>query len=76
MTHPPELFYDFRSPYSYLAFTQLREMDISLSLRPMRILKVMEAVGNMPTAVTCAAKVRYARADLGREHLARLEQTA
>jgi 2-hydroxychromene-2-carboxylate isomerase len=65
---PPtvEIFYDFRSPYSYLAFTQLERMDVSLVLRPMQILKVMERVGNVPTTITCAAKGRYARADLGR----------
>ena len=66
MTQRLELFYDFRSPYSYLAFTQLREMDSDIALRPMMILKVMEAVGNVPTTITCAAKGRYARADLAR----------
>jgi 2-hydroxychromene-2-carboxylate isomerase len=66
MTHPIELFYDFRSPYGYLAFTQLREMDVHIALRPMRGLTVMEKVGNVPTTITCAVKGRYARADLGR----------
>ena len=66
MTQRLELFYDFRSPYSYLAFTQLRDMDVDIALRPMMILKVMEAVGNVPTTITCAAKARYARADLVR----------
>lgn len=66
MTQSIELFYDFRSPYSYLAFTQLRGMDVDLALRPMTVLKVMEAVGNVPTTLTCAAKGRYARTDLAR----------
>lgn len=66
MTQPIELFYDFRSPYSYLAFTQLREMDVDIALRPMKILTVMEKVGNVPTTITCAAKGRYVQADLGR----------
>lgn len=61
-----EFFYDFRSPYSYMAYTQLREMKVDIALRPMQILKVMEKVGNVPTTITCAAKGRYARADLGR----------
>lgn len=61
-----EFFYDFRSPYSYMAYTQLREMPVDIALRPMQILKVMEKVGNVPTTITCAAKGRYARADLGR----------
>lgn len=66
MSQSIELFYDFRSPYSYLAFTRLREMDVDLSLRPMKILEVMQKVGNVPTTITCKAKGRYARADLGR----------
>lgn len=66
MTQPVELFYDFRSPYSYLAFTQLRGMNVDIALRPMKIMAVMEQVGNVPTTITCAAKGRYARADLGR----------
>lgn len=66
MSQRVEFFYDFRSPYSYLAFTQLRQMNVGLYLRPMQILKVMEAVGNVPTTITCAAKGRYARIDLAR----------
>ncbi len=66
MTQSVELFYDFRSPYSYLAFTQLQQLDLTIDLKPMQILKVMERVGNVPTTITCAAKGRYARADLGR----------
>jgi 2-hydroxychromene-2-carboxylate isomerase len=66
MTQPIELFYDFRSPYSYLAFTQLSEMDVNIALRPMKILTVMEKVGNVPTTITCAAKGKYARNDLAR----------
>lgn len=61
-----ELFYDFRSPYSYLAYTQLREMDVDLALKPIQVLKLIEKVGNVPTTITCAAKGRYARIDLGR----------
>lgn len=66
MTQRIEFFYDFRSPYSYLAFTQLLDMALEISLRPMQILKVMEKVGNVPTTITCAAKGRYARMDLAR----------
>ena len=66
MTQHVELFYDFRSPYSYLAFTQLQAMDLDIALRPMKILTVMERVGNVPTTITCAAKGRYARMDLAR----------
>ena len=66
MTQKIEFFYDFPSPYSYLAYTQLREMDVDIVLRPMQVLKVMEKVGNVPTTITCAAKGRYARIDLAR----------
>jgi len=66
MTETVEFFYDFRSPYSYLAYTQLRGMDVAVSLKPMMVLKVMEKVGNVPTTITCAAKGRYARTDLAR----------
>ncbi len=66
MTPPVELFYDFRSPYSYLAVTQLLGMDVNVAFRPMKILAVMERVGNVPTTITCAAKGRYARLDLAR----------
>jgi len=66
MTRSLEFFYDFRSPYSYLAYTQLRDVGVDIKLRPMMILKVMEAVGNVPTTITCAAKGRYARVDLAR----------
>lgn len=66
MTRSIRLFYDFRSPYSYLAFTQLHEMGVDLVLRPMQVLKLMEEVGNVPTTLTCASKGRYARTDLAR----------
>lgn len=66
MTRAIRLFYDFRSPYSYLAFTQLHEMGVDLVLRPMQVLKLMEEVGNVPTTLTCASKGRYARTDLAR----------
>lgn len=61
-----EVFYDFRSPYSYLALTELQKLDADISLRPIQTLKVMEKVGNVPTTLTCQAKSNYARADLGR----------
>lgn len=66
MTAAVELFFDFRSPYSYLATTQLLDMDVAVSFRPIKILTVMERVGNVPTTITCAAKGRYARMDLAR----------
>lgn len=61
-----EFFFDFRSPYSYLAYSQLPELNVDIVLRPMSVLKVMEEVGNVPTTLVCAVKGRYARADLAR----------
>lgn len=66
MSQRIELFYDFRSPYSYLALTQLAEMGIEIDFRPIKILEVMQKVGNTPTTLTCKAKGDYARMDLGR----------
>jgi 2-hydroxychromene-2-carboxylate isomerase len=61
-----DFYFDFRSPYSYLANTQLREIGVEPRYRPMDVLAVMKQVGNTPTTVVCAAKGRYARADLQR----------
>jgi 2-hydroxychromene-2-carboxylate isomerase len=66
MKQTVEFFFDFVSPYSYLAYSQLDSLQADISLRPMHVLSVMKAVGNTPTTVTCAAKGRYAGADLAR----------
>src|SRR4051812_48402038 len=59
-----EFFFDFRSPYSYLAQTQFAGLDTAW--RPMDVLEVMKIVGNTPTTIVCEAKGRYARQDLRR----------
>lgn len=66
MTAPIEFFFDFVSPYSYLAHSQLPALGAKVRLRPIHVLNVMKEVGNTPTTVTCAAKGRYAGADLAR----------
>ncbi|SCW87674.1 2-hydroxychromene-2-carboxylate isomerase [Pseudomonas peli] len=66
MKQTVEFFFDFVSPYSYLAYSQLESLPADISLRPMHVLSVMNAVGNTPTTVTCSAKGRYAAADLAR----------
>jgi 2-hydroxychromene-2-carboxylate isomerase len=66
MTERLEFFFDFASPYSYLAHSQLDGLGREVALRPMQVLKVMEAVGNQPTTILSAAKGRYARVDLAR----------
>jgi 2-hydroxychromene-2-carboxylate isomerase len=62
-----EFFYDFMSPYSYLAATQLAELAqrtfATVRWRPLYLPGVMKATGNMgPTAV--AAKAMYTLKDL------------
>ena len=59
-----EFFFDFGSPYSYLAYSQLRHSDADVVPRPMRVLQLMDIVGNVPTTLVCEAKGKYARADL------------
>ena len=61
-----EFWFDFGSPYSYLAHSQLDGLACEVAVRPMAVLQVMEAVGNQPTTLLSAAKGRYAMADLGR----------
>jgi 2-hydroxychromene-2-carboxylate isomerase len=65
-----EFYFDFPSPYSYLASTQLpklaAEHGVGIAYRPFRILEAMKIVGNRPTTIESAAKGRYAQADLGR----------
>lgn len=56
--------FDYRSPYSYLAMTQIG--DIDLTLLPFDVIDVMKRVGNTPTTITCKAKGEYASIDLGR----------
>jgi 2-hydroxychromene-2-carboxylate isomerase len=48
-----DFYFDFPSPYAYLAHTQLpkiaAEHDATVSYRPFRILELMKLVGNRPT---------------------------
>lgn len=59
-----QFYFDYRSPYSYLAQSQLG--DLALEIHPFDVLDVMKRVNNTPTTITCAAKNRYAGADLRR----------
>jgi 2-hydroxychromene-2-carboxylate isomerase len=56
--------FDYRSPYSYLAITQIGDLD--LTLHPFDVIDVMKRVGNTPTTITCKVKGEYAAVDLGR----------
>ena len=61
-----EFFFDFRSPYSYLANTQLPSLGAEVAYRPFEILGLMDQVGNVPTSVICKPKSKYLGADLRR----------
>ncbi|HEY8122474.1 MAG TPA: 2-hydroxychromene-2-carboxylate isomerase [Myxococcota bacterium] len=70
MTRAIEFHFDFVSPYSYLAITQLpalaRQHQAEIVYKPFRLLELMKLVGNRPTTIECKNKLRYAGADLGR----------
>lgn len=61
-----DLYFDFRSPYSYLAHSQLGSLGTTVNYHPIDIVAVMKQVGNTPTTITCPAKGKYAGADLQR----------
>ena len=61
-----QFYFDYRSPYAYLAHSQLRGLPATISYHPFDIRAVMEKVGNVPTSVTCKPKNRYIQADLRR----------
>lgn len=61
-----DFYFDYRSPYSYLAQSQVEQMGIEVVYRPFEILQLMEQVGNAPTSITCKPKGRYLGVDLRR----------
>lgn len=65
MTTRLEFFFDFLSPYSYLATTQLGGLGVEAELRPVTIVEVMARVNNQPSP-RCPPKSRYAALDAGR----------
>jgi 2-hydroxychromene-2-carboxylate isomerase len=70
MTRKIDFYFDFPSPYSYLAHTQLpritAEHGATVAYHPFRILELMKIVGNRPTTIECRNKSKYAGADLQR----------
>ena len=70
MTRTIDLYFDFPSPYAYLAHTQLpriaAEHGAAIVYHPFRILELMKIVGNRPTTIECKNKSKYAGADLQR----------
>jgi len=65
-----KFYYDFLSPYSYLASTQLpalaARVGATIHYKPISVLGLMEKVGNQPTTILCEAKLAYAFQDLAR----------
>jgi 2-hydroxychromene-2-carboxylate isomerase len=63
-----DLYFDFLSPYTYLASTQLdgiaRRTGAQLTYTPFHILDLMQLVGNRPTTFESANKRRYAGQDM------------
>lgn len=61
-----DFYFDYRSPYSFLALSQIRKMDVEIAFHPFEIGALMKQVGNVPTSITCAPKGRYVMTDMGR----------
>jgi 2-hydroxychromene-2-carboxylate isomerase len=70
MTRTIDFYFDFPSPYSYLAHTQLpkiaAEHGATVTYHPFRILDLMTIVGNRPTTIECKNKGKYVSTDLER----------
>ncbi len=61
-----EFYFDYRSPYSYLAHSQLDRLGAEVRFFPFDLRDLMKRVENVPTSVVCAPKNRYVREDLKR----------
>lgn len=61
-----DFYFDYRSPYAYLAQTQVRKLGVEIAWRPFEILQLMDKVGNVPTSITCKPKGKYLGMDLMR----------
>ncbi len=44
-----DFYFDYRSPYTFLALSQLRQMDVEIVFRPFEIGALMKLVGNVPS---------------------------
>jgi 2-hydroxychromene-2-carboxylate isomerase len=60
-----EFFYDYVSPYSYLANSQLAKLDAEIIYRPMFLGAVMEQTGNRPP-LSVKPKGKYLFVDIAR----------
>ena len=70
MSQQVDFFFDFVSPYTYLAQTQLpgliERTGARIQRRPFHLPNLMKLVGNVPTTVLCKNKLSYAMQDIGR----------
>ena len=56
---------DYRSPYAYLANTQIMSMGVQIEHKPVEIVSVMKRVNNQPSPM-CPPKAKYAGVDAAR----------
>ena len=65
-----EFYFDFGSPYSYLAQTQLAALadqsKAAIVYMPISVIDIIKVTGNRPTSLECANKKKYVKADLQR----------
>jgi 2-hydroxychromene-2-carboxylate isomerase len=70
MTPIVEFYFDFLSPYTYLASQSLPQIAkahrAEIAYRPFNLVALMPMVGNRPTTLECDAKGAYAMTDLMR----------
>jgi 2-hydroxychromene-2-carboxylate isomerase len=60
-----EFYFDYLSPYTYLANTRLSSLGADIAYRPVFIMDVMQLVNNQPSP-KCPAKARYSWLDAAR----------
>jgi 2-hydroxychromene-2-carboxylate isomerase len=60
-----DFFFDYRSPYAYLANTQIGTWEVPVDYEPVDIVAVMRKVNNQPSPL-CPPKARYAGIDAKR----------
>ncbi len=65
MSLPVDFYFDYVSPYAYLANTQLPRLGLDIRHRPISITEVMGIVNNHPSPM-CPPKLRHAMRDTAR----------